>query len=174
MFGVPALAGYPVWSGDFGSIPLITLPQTIDTTTFATLNRPVRAWLRTALSRGELPLWLETQALGVPLIEQYEYNLLYPLEWVKWLVEDGWWTTVLCFELAVAGFGLYLAARQMLGVSALSALAGAVVSARRASRRSSPGGTRPTARLGCSRTPAGCTRTSTPRSASSRSRIGTR
>src|SRR5215213_8239915 len=107
MYGVPSLANYPVWSGNERSVPLLSLPQTIDTTTFATLNRPVRAWIRTTLARGELPLWLDTQALGVPLIEQYEYNLLYPLEWVKWLGRDDWWTRVLCLELAAAGFGLY-------------------------------------------------------------------
>ena len=127
LFGVPALAGYPVWTGGQRITSILPLPQTIDTATFATLTRPIRTWLTATLSRGDLPLWLDTQALGIPLIEQYEYNLFYPLEWVKWLGADGWWTTVLCLELTGAGFGLYLAARRILGVSAPAALAGAVV-----------------------------------------------
>src|SRR3954469_14772567 len=45
VFGVPALAGYPVWSSVERSVPLLSLPQTIDTTTFPTLERQVRAWI---------------------------------------------------------------------------------------------------------------------------------
>ncbi len=122
---VPDLAGLPTWPNHM--VDGTPLARTLDSTTFAGGERPIRRFVVNTLRAGRLPLWLPTQALGIPVIEQYEYQLFNPLEWLNWLGSDRWWTLVLCVEMALAGYGVYLSAHRALGLSPAAALGGSSV-----------------------------------------------
>ena len=44
----------------------------------------------------------------MPLVEEYEYRMFNPLEWMNWLGSDAWWTAVFCLELWIAAMGVYV------------------------------------------------------------------
>ena len=109
LYGIPALAGFDLWP-DFArrSTTLTNLQHNVDEMTFATGYRPIRAYIAAELRNGSFPFWLSTQGLGVPLVEEYEYQMFNPLEWMNWLGSDAWWTAVLCLELWIAAMGVYV------------------------------------------------------------------
>jgi hypothetical protein len=125
VYGVPHFAGLPTWPN--ASLPFTPLPRVVDDQTFWSGFRPFRTYVADRLRQGEFPTWLPTQALGVPLVEQYEFQVFNPLEWINWVGQDDWWTVVLCAELALGGIGVFLFGRRILCASEPAALAGALV-----------------------------------------------
>lgn len=122
---VPALGGFPFWPGSDHASRLVVHTWTADTTTFDLGYRPIRAFIAHELAQGYLPLWIPTQMLGVPLIEQYEYQLLNPLEWLNWVGTDTWWSFVLCGYLIIAAAGI-MRISTWLGVDEWAAMGGAI------------------------------------------------
>jgi hypothetical protein len=107
MYLVPTLGGFPTWPGGDHYSKIGQYSYTADLATFELGYRPIRAFITQELSEGRLPLWLPTQMLGIPLFEQFEYQLLNPLEWLNWIGSDRWWSIVLCLYLIFAGLGIF-------------------------------------------------------------------
>jgi hypothetical protein len=86
---------------------------------------PGLAVTQRAIARGELPLWDDSQALGVPHLHEVHYAVLYPPAWLPIaLGYDGLaWMALLHLLVAGVGMLLYLDA---LGRTRLAALAGAL------------------------------------------------
>jgi hypothetical protein len=123
VYALPELLGFQLWPSFF--IDSGTgLPHNVDTTTFALGYRPMREFIVNELLSGNIPAWLYTQNLGLPLIEQYEYQIFNPLEWMNWLGKDHWWTIVLWLQMAAAAYGVYLFCRRHLALPALAACGG--------------------------------------------------
>ncbi|MGQ0552577.1 MAG: YfhO family protein [Planctomycetota bacterium] len=78
-----------------------------------------------AAERGELPLWDDSQALGVPHLHQIHYGVLYPPAWLPVALGFRGLHLMALLHLAAAGLGmlLYLTA---LGRTRCAALAGAL------------------------------------------------
>jgi hypothetical protein len=113
MYLLPTVGGFPTWPGAGTYSGLQAHPHTADLMTFERGYRPIRAFISHELAEGRLPLWLPTQMLGIPLLEQVEYQLLNPLEWLNWIGSDVWWSVVLCLYLIVAGAGMFRLASQV-------------------------------------------------------------
>src|SRR5258708_8510652 len=107
LYLLPALCGFPTWPGAATTSHLIKFDNVWDSLTFGSDHRPIREFIANELWSGRLPLWLPANILGLPLIEQYEYQVLNPLEWLTYLGGDLWWTIVLCGYLFVGGIGVH-------------------------------------------------------------------
>jgi len=122
---VPVLAGFPAWPGASTHSTLIHHAWAADTVTFDLGYRPMRIFLAQQLEGGHLPLWLPWQMLGLPLVEQSEYQIFNPLEWLNWLGGDLWWSVVLCGYLLAGAEGVRRLCRY-LGVPEIACMAGAL------------------------------------------------
>lgn len=125
LYMLPALCGFGTWpNGPHGS-DLIKFNNVWDTPTFGSDHRPIREFVANEVWAGRFPLWLPTQILGLPLLEQYEYQIFNPLEWLTYFGGDLWWTVVLCGYLFVGGLGMQAICTR-LGAGSTGAIGGAI------------------------------------------------
>lgn len=95
---------------------------------YAFIFNPVRDFVRHHVAtHHEIPLWASNALFGLPLVEQADFQLFNPLEWVNWLGGRSWWVLVLCLYLAWAGLGIFLVSRRLLCTAPWFALAAAAV-----------------------------------------------
>jgi hypothetical protein len=106
LYLIPVVAGFPLWPGSSTKSLAQIHPHADDLMTFSAGYRPLRAFIAAELADGRLPLWMPYQMLGYPLLEQYEFQLLNPLEWPNWLGTDLWWSVVLVGQLSLAAGGV--------------------------------------------------------------------
>ncbi|MFT7465625.1 MAG: hypothetical protein ACI9EF_003994, partial [Pseudohongiellaceae bacterium] len=66
-----------------------------------------------ALSRGELPYWDPSQALGLPHIDQVHYSVLYPPAWIPVALGLKGLAVLAWFHLLVAGLGMLVYLRSI-------------------------------------------------------------
>ncbi len=125
LYLLPALCGFPTWPGAATTSHLIKFDNVWDSLTFGSDHRPIREFIANELWSGRLPLWLPANILGLPLIEQYEYQVLNPLEWLTYLGGDLWWTIVLCGYLFVGGIGVHAICKRV-GLDELPSIGGAL------------------------------------------------
>ncbi|KZD20662.1 hypothetical protein A4A58_18185 [Tardiphaga robiniae] len=125
LYLLPTLCGYPFWPGAATTAKAIRYDNIWDILTFSADHRPIREFIAKELWSGRLPLWMPHNILGLPILEQYEYQLLNPLEWLTYLGHDIWWTVLLCAYLFVGALGVEAIAED-LGASRLAAIGGAV------------------------------------------------
>jgi hypothetical protein len=125
LYLVPHLCGFPTWPGGPTISVLARYEHAYDQMTFREDHRPIREFIINELSAGRFPFWMSTPILGLPLLEQYEYQIFNPLEWLTYLGADLWWTIVLCGYLYVGGLGIFAICRNI-GVDKWAALGGAI------------------------------------------------
>lgn len=120
------LDDFPAWSAGQPEAELLPHPHPNWTMSDVLhLLVPGLAVTAEALSRGELPLWDPSQALGLPHLDQVHYSVLYPPAWIplalglKGLVLLAW------LHLVVAGVGMLLYLRS-LNRSTVAAATGAL------------------------------------------------
>ena len=100
-------------------------PVGVDDFSFPHFDWPARIVAKEAHLAGELPLWNPHAGLGVPLVGQYEPQILFPLEILeRFLGLEGWQFMVL-LRAVLAGTGAYLLLTSVAAAPA-SRLAGAL------------------------------------------------
>jgi hypothetical protein len=88
---------------------------------------PWREYGARQIRQGRLPLWNPDNMLGAPFAANIQAGIYYPGNWLYYLWPDGniYWVQA-WLKLFLAALGMYLLARQVLGVGPLGAIIGAL------------------------------------------------
>src|SRR5215207_4437127 len=69
---------------------------------------PWRDYAFDLLRQGQLPLWNPYNGAGAPLLANYQSALLYPLNWISFILPLAWSMSVLAvLHLFLAGCGMW-------------------------------------------------------------------
>jgi hypothetical protein len=115
LFGSPLLLGLswlPMPPASFhvsdGHVRSPNYPVGVDNFTFPQFDWPARVVAKEAHDAGELPGWNPYAGLGIPLVGQYETQLLFPLEVFERFVGVGGWQIAVLLRVLLAALGAYL------------------------------------------------------------------
>src|SRR5262245_52308932 len=116
-FGTPVLLGR-TWlalpHGDFSSAPTgraLANPSYlagVDEFSFPQFDWPARAVAREAYAAHELPGWNPYAGIGVPLIGQYQAQVVFPFGMLEQFVGLIGWQLLVLLRVLLSGLGTYL------------------------------------------------------------------
>jgi len=119
-----SLDDFPAWSAGKADGALAPHPHPNWTMSDVLhLMLPGMAVTKEALSRGELPLWDPSQALGLPHVDQVHYSVLYPPAWIPLAMGLDGLAVLAWLHLVIAGTGMLLYLRSI-GRSTVAMAAG--------------------------------------------------
>jgi hypothetical protein len=111
VYVVPLLFGYSWYPSP--NYPFAELPSPIhnvayDAYSYVHVLWPWRAIESAQFLTGKFPLWNSFQSLGLPLPEQIENQLFFPLEWIEANLGVFGWNIAYLLRIYIAALGIYL------------------------------------------------------------------